>query len=67
MDIATDENLPLQDIQLDVNNEKYVTDAIDRIVKEKGDIDVVVNNHMRICTFAYKFKKSKHEKLRYLW
>ena len=44
MDIATKENLPLQAIQLDVNNEKSVTDAIERIVKEKGYIDVVVNN-----------------------
>jgi short-subunit dehydrogenase len=44
MDTATDENLPLQAIQLDVNNEKSVTDAIDRIVKERGHIDVVVNN-----------------------
>src|SRR5205807_1507391 len=44
MDIAMKENLRLQAIQLDVNNEKSVTNAVDRIVKEKGKIDVVVNN-----------------------
>ena len=44
MDVATKENLPLQAMQLDVNNEKSVADAIDRIAKEKGHIDVVVNN-----------------------
>ena len=34
IDIAKNENLPLQVIQLDVNNEKSVIDAINRIVKE---------------------------------
>lgn len=43
-DIAMKENLPLQVIQLDVNDDKSVTDAISRIVKEKGRIDVAVNN-----------------------
>ena len=44
IDIAKNENLPLQAIQLDVNNDKSVTDAINRIVNEKDRIDVVVNN-----------------------
>jgi len=43
-DIAKNENLPLEIIQLDVNNDKSVADAIDRIVGEKDRIDVIVNN-----------------------
>jgi len=43
-DIAMNENLPLQIIQLDVNNDNSVMDAINRIAKEKDRIDVVVNN-----------------------
>ena len=43
-DIAKNENLPLEIIQLDVNNDKSVTDAINSIAKEKNRIDVVVNN-----------------------
>jgi NAD(P)-dependent dehydrogenase (short-subunit alcohol dehydrogenase family) len=42
--VAENENLPLQVIQLDVNNDKSVTDAINRIAKEKDRLDVVVNN-----------------------
>jgi short-subunit dehydrogenase len=42
--IAINENLPLQVIQLDVNNDKSVTDAINRIAMEKERIDVVINN-----------------------
>ena len=44
IDIAKNENLPLQVIQLDVNNDKSVTEAINRIANEKGRIDVVINN-----------------------
>jgi len=44
LDIAKNENLPLQVIQLDVNDDKSVTDAINRMEKEKGRIDVVINN-----------------------
>ena len=44
IDIAKNENLPLQVIQLDVNDDKSVTDAINRIAKEKDRIDVVINN-----------------------
>jgi NAD(P)-dependent dehydrogenase (short-subunit alcohol dehydrogenase family) len=43
-DIAKNENLPLEVIQLDVNNDNSVTDAINRIANEKGRIDVVINN-----------------------
>jgi NAD(P)-dependent dehydrogenase (short-subunit alcohol dehydrogenase family) len=43
-DIAKNENLPIEIIQLDVNNDKSVSDAINRIVSEKNRIDVVVNN-----------------------
>ena len=34
----------LQVIQLDVNNEKSVTEAVNRIANEKDRVDVVVNN-----------------------
>jgi NAD(P)-dependent dehydrogenase (short-subunit alcohol dehydrogenase family) len=43
-DIAKNENLPLQVIQLDVDNDNSVFDAIDRILSENNRIDVVVNN-----------------------
>jgi NAD(P)-dependent dehydrogenase (short-subunit alcohol dehydrogenase family) len=43
-DIAKNENLPLEVIQLDVNDDKSVIDAINRIVSEKDRIDVLVNN-----------------------
>jgi short-subunit dehydrogenase len=43
-DITKNENLPLQVIQLDVNNDKSVIDAMNRILKDKDRIDVVVNN-----------------------
>jgi short-subunit dehydrogenase len=42
--ISKSENLPLQVIKLDVNNDKSVIDAINRIIEEKGRIDVVINN-----------------------
>ena len=41
-DIALNENLPLKVIQPDVNNEISVTEAINRIAKKKGRIDVVI-------------------------
>jgi NADP-dependent 3-hydroxy acid dehydrogenase YdfG len=43
-DIAKKENLPLQAIQLNVNNEKSVIDGTNKISEEKERIDVVVNN-----------------------
>ena len=42
--IASKENIPLKVIQLDVNDDKSVSNAIDSIVKENGMIDVLVNN-----------------------
>ena len=44
IEIANAENLPLRVVQLDVNDDKSVKDAIDKIVAEKGRIDVLVNN-----------------------
>ena len=44
LDIAKNENLPLQVLQLDVDNDKSVLDAINKIISEKDRIDVVVNN-----------------------
>jgi NAD(P)-dependent dehydrogenase (short-subunit alcohol dehydrogenase family) len=43
-EIAKSENLPLIIAQLDVNNDKSVKDAIDKILSEKERIDVIVNN-----------------------
>ena len=48
-DIAKKENLPLQVIQLDVNNDKSVIDATNRIVEEKGSIDVVSIEFVSSC------------------
>ncbi len=43
-DMADKENLSLQFVELDVNNDNSVKDAIDKIVREKNRIDVLVNN-----------------------
>jgi len=43
-EIANTEKLPLQVVQLDVNDDSSVKDAIDNIVAENGRIDVLVNN-----------------------
>ena len=43
-EISNREKLPLSVIQLDVDDDKSVKDAIYRIEKEQGRIDVVVNN-----------------------
>ncbi|MBV9179254.1 MAG: SDR family oxidoreductase [Nitrososphaeraceae archaeon] len=44
VNVARKENLPLQVIHLDVDNDKSVLDAINRIKREKGRIDIVINN-----------------------
>jgi NAD(P)-dependent dehydrogenase (short-subunit alcohol dehydrogenase family) len=44
LQIAKNENLPISVIPLDVDSEESVNAAIDRIVKEKQRIDVLVNN-----------------------
>jgi NAD(P)-dependent dehydrogenase (short-subunit alcohol dehydrogenase family) len=43
-EIANTEKLPLRVVQLDVNDDKSVKDAINKIVAENGRIDVLVNN-----------------------
>ena len=43
-EIANTEKLPLQVIQLDVNDDKSVKDAINKIIAENGRIDILVNN-----------------------
>lgn len=43
-DLVKDENIPLQIVQLDVDNEKSVSETIDEIVKENRRIDIVINN-----------------------
>src|SRR5919202_4850624 len=43
-EIANKEKLPLQVVQLDVNDDRSVKQAIDKIVAENQRIDVLVNN-----------------------
>src|SRR6188472_3275944 len=42
--IVDAERLPLKLIQLDVTDDRSVKDAVEKIVSEKGKIDVLVNN-----------------------
>jgi NAD(P)-dependent dehydrogenase (short-subunit alcohol dehydrogenase family) len=42
--LATKEALPLEAIQLDVNDDLSVKNAIEEIISEKGRIDILVNN-----------------------
>jgi short-subunit dehydrogenase len=42
--IATNERIPLKVIQLDVDDDKSVSNAVNTIVKENGRIDILVNN-----------------------
>jgi NAD(P)-dependent dehydrogenase (short-subunit alcohol dehydrogenase family) len=42
--IASTEKLPLQVVQLDVNGDTSIKDAIHKIVAEKKRIDVLINN-----------------------
>src|ERR671934_134336 len=42
--VATKENLPLHIIQLDVNDDTSVKNAVQKILSETGRIDVLVNN-----------------------
>ena len=44
MKIASQETIPLKVIELDVNDDVSVNDAINSILKENGRIDVLVNN-----------------------
>jgi NAD(P)-dependent dehydrogenase (short-subunit alcohol dehydrogenase family) len=43
-EMANTEGLPLQVVQLDVNGDRSVKDAIEKIVTEKERIDILVNN-----------------------
>ncbi|MDQ4074286.1 MAG: SDR family oxidoreductase [Thermoproteota archaeon] len=43
-EVANEEKLPLQVLQLDVNEDQSVSNAIDEIMKEKSKINVLVNN-----------------------
>jgi NAD(P)-dependent dehydrogenase (short-subunit alcohol dehydrogenase family) len=43
-EVSKRENLPLRVMQLDVNDDKSVADAINNILNEKKSIEVVVNN-----------------------
>jgi NAD(P)-dependent dehydrogenase (short-subunit alcohol dehydrogenase family) len=43
-EIASKERLPLQVVQLDVNDNSSVKGAIEKIMSEKGRINVLVNN-----------------------
>ena len=43
-EIANRENLPVQVVQLDVNNDRSVKEAIGRIEQEQERLDVLVNN-----------------------
>jgi NAD(P)-dependent dehydrogenase (short-subunit alcohol dehydrogenase family) len=43
-EITNKEKLPLQVVQLDVNDDRSVIEAIDKIVAENQKIDVLVNN-----------------------
>jgi NAD(P)-dependent dehydrogenase (short-subunit alcohol dehydrogenase family) len=61
-DIAKRENLPLQVIQLDVDNDKSVSDAINTIVKESGRIDIVINNAG--YALAGPFEETSNEEIR---
>ena len=42
--IASKEKLPINIVQLDVDNDNSVDDVFKRILQEKGHIDVLVNN-----------------------
>jgi short-subunit dehydrogenase len=61
-DIAKRENLPLQVIQLDVDNDKSVSDAINTIVKGNGRIDFVINNAG--YALAGPFEETSNEEIR---
>jgi NAD(P)-dependent dehydrogenase (short-subunit alcohol dehydrogenase family) len=54
IEIANREKLTLQVVQLDVDDNKSVKDAIYRIESEEGRIDVVVNNagYLLIAPFS---------------
>ncbi|MFL6410139.1 MAG: SDR family oxidoreductase [Nitrososphaeraceae archaeon] len=42
--VAKNENIPLQVIHLDVDSDHSVLDAVNTIMRERGQIDIVINN-----------------------
>jgi NADP-dependent 3-hydroxy acid dehydrogenase YdfG len=42
--IANKEKLPLQVVQLDVNDDRCIKEAVDKIIEEDQRIDILVNN-----------------------
>ena len=42
--IVNDEGLPIKVLELDVDSEKSVDDAIAKIMEEKGRVDTLINN-----------------------
>ncbi|MGB8154654.1 MAG: SDR family oxidoreductase [Nitrososphaeraceae archaeon] len=44
LQIAAKEKLPLKTLQLDVNDDLSVNNAMDTVLKENGSVDVLVNN-----------------------
>lgn len=44
IEIAITEKLPLQVVQLDVNDDRSVKDAVSKIADEQEAIDILVNN-----------------------
>ena len=63
-EIINREKLPLQIVQLDVNNDRSVKDAIGKIESEQERIDVLVNNAgyviTRIHKKSFQLKNSKN-------
>ena len=44
LQIAARDKLPLKTLQLDVNDDLSVNNAMDTVLKENGSVDVLVNN-----------------------
>jgi NAD(P)-dependent dehydrogenase (short-subunit alcohol dehydrogenase family) len=44
LDCTKKDNLPLETLRLDVTDEKSISEAIKKIIAEKGRIDVLINN-----------------------
>ena len=61
-DLVKDENIPLHVVQLDVDNGKSVSEAIGGITKERGRIDIVINNAG--YALAGPFEKTSIEEIR---
>ena len=64
LNIAEKENLNISVLDMDVNNDHYVTTAIDRIAKTDGKIDYLINNagYMFVgITEAYSIQQAKEQ------